>query len=102
MTLPEDEYSLLLLGWCGTPAHGTAYPDANHRGLFRMALAVDEVAAARAELDPDLLHRIDDPVWCEMPGTPLGGLKVQFLKDPDGVTVELVERPRAAFTADHR
>jgi hypothetical protein len=58
-----------------------------------MALAVDDVretvASARADdrLDPS------EPVHIPLPDTPLGGLWVSFLRDPDGVTVEFVERP---------
>lgn len=99
MQLPDHDYALVLLGWPQGDAHGQAYQEANHRGLFRMALSVDTITAARAEMDPSIIGAADEPIWCEMPGTPLGGLFVQFLKDPDGVTVELVERARSEFKA---
>ena len=59
-------------------------------GLFRMALAVDDVRAAY-EGCADAVQ-IGEPEYVPLPGTPLGGLWVSFLRDLDGVTVELVER----------
>ena len=86
-------FELKLTAWPGTPADGRAHEDANHRGLYRMALGVDDVrdAVTRARTD----DRLDpsDPEYIPLPDTPLGGLWVSFLQDPDGVTVELVERP---------
>ena len=38
------------------------------------------------------------PEFVELPGTRRGGVVVLFLRDPDGVVVELVGRPRTAMT----
>ncbi len=69
-------------------------PDrANEQGLYRIALAVEDVRAAAAALrveDP----RTPDPVFIPMEDTPTGGYTVLFLADPDGTVVELVARPR--------
>jgi hypothetical protein len=55
-----------------------------------MALAVDDVRAAY-EARADTVQ-IKAPEYVPLPGTPLDGLWVSFLRDPDGVTIELVER----------
>jgi len=69
-----------------------AHVAANHRGIFRIALAVrDEAVAvdrARNELGLDCL----DPTLMLLPGSSLGGVTVSTLRDPDGVMLEFVER----------
>jgi catechol 2,3-dioxygenase-like lactoylglutathione lyase family enzyme len=72
---------------------GAPITPAFHVGLYRIALAVDDVQAAAAELGD-----APEPIWVPLPGTRLGGVTVLFLTDPDGLVVELVERPRAAMT----
>jgi len=86
-------FELRLTNWPGTPSNGGAHNDANHRGLYRMAMAVDDVRETVASAQAD--DRLDpsEPVHIPLPDTPLGGLWVSFLRDPDGVTVEFVERP---------
>lgn len=69
----------------------------NRQGLYRAALRVENVHAAMAEL-PDSVERMGDPVWCPMPGTKIEGLHIAFLRSPDGVVFELVERPLSFFT----
>lgn len=32
-------------------------------------------------------------MWCPLPGTKIDGLYISFLRAPDGVVVEVVERP---------
>jgi catechol 2,3-dioxygenase-like lactoylglutathione lyase family enzyme len=86
-------FELRLTTWPGTDGAQRAPAAANHRGLFRMAFAVDDVDAAVATARGHPLLEARDPEFVPMPGTPLGGLRVAFLRDPDGVTVELVERP---------
>jgi hypothetical protein len=39
---------------------------------------------------------VPDPWFFAMPDVPTGGFTALFLADPDGVVVELVERPRSA------
>jgi catechol 2,3-dioxygenase-like lactoylglutathione lyase family enzyme len=65
---------------------------ANHRGLFRMAMAVPDVRAAVAAARAAGVDA-SDATFVPLPGTPLGGLWVSFFRDPDGVMVEFVERP---------
>jgi catechol 2,3-dioxygenase-like lactoylglutathione lyase family enzyme len=89
-------FELRLTTWPGTDALGRAHDAANHRGLFRMALAVDDVRATVADAATDERLTVSEPVYIPLPDTPLGGLWVAFLRDPDGVTVEFVERPAAS------
>jgi catechol 2,3-dioxygenase-like lactoylglutathione lyase family enzyme len=68
---------------------------ANTQGVYRIALAVDDVRAAHAALS-EVASGVPEPVFIPMPDTPTGGFTVLFLADPDGAVVELVERPRAS------
>jgi catechol 2,3-dioxygenase-like lactoylglutathione lyase family enzyme len=69
---------------------------ANTQGLYRMALAVDDVRAAAGALAADgRCGKVPETVTIPMPDTPTGGFTVLFLADPDGAVVELAERPRS-------
>jgi catechol 2,3-dioxygenase-like lactoylglutathione lyase family enzyme len=94
----DPSLSLELTAWSSPEVTGSPIGPANHVGIYRIALAVDDVAAARAELAA-VLPDVPEPIWVPLPGTKLGGVTVLFLTDPDGVVVELVERPRRAMTA---
>ena len=94
----DPSLSLELTAWSTPEVTGAPIAPANHVGFYRIALAVDDVAAARAELAA-VLPDVPKPIWVPLPGTKLGGVTVLFLTDPDGVVVELVERPRKAMTA---
>jgi catechol 2,3-dioxygenase-like lactoylglutathione lyase family enzyme len=89
-------YALELVEWRRPRGDGRPYDRANHRGLYRMALAVDDVRASVQALAATGAHRPAAPVHFPLPGTPIAGLWISFLRDPDGVVVELVERPGAA------
>lgn len=93
----DPSLSLELTSWSTPTVTGTPISPANHVGIYRIALAVDDVAAAHSELAA-VLPNVPEPIWVPLPGTKLGGVTVQFLTDPDGVVVELVERPRRAMT----
>lgn len=67
---------------------------ANTQGLYRIALAVEDVHDAHRSLVDQGLA-VPDPVWIPMADTPTGGFTIVVLSDPDGAVVELVERPRA-------
>jgi catechol 2,3-dioxygenase-like lactoylglutathione lyase family enzyme len=75
---------------------GTPIAPANHVGIYRVAMGVEDGKAAQAELS-QVWDAVPDPVWVELPGTKLGGVDVLFLTDPDGMVVELVTRPRKAM-----
>lgn len=69
----------------------------NHQGLYRCALRVENVHDALAQV-PDSVERMGDPVWCPLPGTKIEGLHIAFLRSPDGVVFEFVERPLSHFS----
>lgn len=69
----------------------------NLQGLYRCALRVENVHDALAAV-PDSVERMGDPVWCPLPGTKIEGLHIAFLRSPDGVVFEFVERPLAHFS----
>ena len=69
----------------------------NRQGLYRCALRVENVHEALAQV-PDSVERMGDPVWCPLPGTKIDGLHIAFLRSPDGVVFEFVERPLSYFT----
>lgn len=68
----------------------------NRQGLYRCALRVENVYDALAAV-PDSVERMGDPVWCPLPGTKIDGLYIAFLRSPDGVVFEFVERPLRFF-----
>lgn len=93
----DPSLSLELTSWSRPQVSDAPIGPANHVGLYRIALGVNDAAAAAAELresDPD----VGEPLWVPLPGTRLGGVKVLFLRDPDGLVVELVERPQRAMS----
>jgi catechol 2,3-dioxygenase-like lactoylglutathione lyase family enzyme len=101
MTATDDPtFSLILSGWTGPAPAGPSYAMPFHQGLYRLAIAVDDVSAAyRALRDVGVARQ--PPYTFALPGTPLsGGLTILFIRDPDGVLVELVERPRSHFRRD--
>jgi catechol 2,3-dioxygenase-like lactoylglutathione lyase family enzyme len=69
----------------------------NRQGLYRCALRVENVHEALAQL-PDSVEVMGDPVWCPLPGTKIEGLYISFLRSPDGVVFEFVERPLKHFS----
>jgi catechol 2,3-dioxygenase-like lactoylglutathione lyase family enzyme len=90
----NPEFRLELVEWVRPRTTGAIEGTGNTRGLWRAALAVDDVRMAYRQLaDEGVADR--DPEWIPLADTPLGGLWVLFLADPDGVVMELVERPRS-------
>jgi catechol 2,3-dioxygenase-like lactoylglutathione lyase family enzyme len=95
----DPTYALILTSWSGPEPVGPTYGMPFHRGLYRMAIAVDDVQAAYASLRDAGVAR-QPPYTFALPGTPIAdGLTIMFIRDPDGVLVELVERPRSFFTS---
>lgn len=69
----------------------------NRQGLYRCALRVESVEKALADL-PGVIELQGDPVWCPLPGTKIEGLYIAFLRSPEGVVFEFVERPLKYFS----
>jgi catechol 2,3-dioxygenase-like lactoylglutathione lyase family enzyme len=96
--LAEDghQFTLVAVQHPGT-AHTPVPWAGNRQGLYRCALRVENVHDALAQL-PDSVERMGDPVWCPLPGTKIEGLNIAFLRSPDGVVFEFVERPLSHFS----
>lgn len=97
LALPEDQhqFTVAVVQHPDTVKH--PLPEGgNSQGLYRCALRVDNVEKALSEV-PKWVERQGDPVWCPIPGTQIDGLYVAFLRSPDGVIFELVERPAKHF-----
>ena len=90
----DDSMGIILTTWSGPEPTGPAYALPYHQGLFRMALAVDDVAAThRALFDAGITRQ--PPYTFQLPGTKLtDGLTIMFIRDPDLILIELVDRPR--------
>jgi catechol 2,3-dioxygenase-like lactoylglutathione lyase family enzyme len=91
LALATHPFRLELTQWSDGRSE-RAHELGNSRGLFRMALAVDDVQAAYRAATAGARVEVGEPEYVPLPGTPLGGLWVSFFRDPNGVMVELVER----------
>lgn len=95
--LPEDEHQFRLVVVQHPGTDGVPVPwGGNRQGLYRCALRVESVEQALANL-PGGIEPQGDPVWCPLPGTKIDGLYIAFLRSPDGVVFEFVERPFKHF-----
>lgn len=90
----DPTFGVLLTSWSGPPPTGPTYAMPYHQGLYRMAIAVDDVQAAYAALHGAGVPR-QTPYTFQLPGTKLtDGLTILFIREPDNILVELVDRPR--------
>ncbi len=90
----DASFGIVFTTWSGPPPIGPTYAMPYHQGLYRMAIAVDDVHATYAAL-MDMGVPRQPPYTFQLPGTPLtNGLTILFIREPDGILVELVERPR--------
>jgi catechol 2,3-dioxygenase-like lactoylglutathione lyase family enzyme len=97
--VPEDahQFSLVVVTHPETRDAEPVPWGGNHQGLYRCAMRVEDTAKAMS-LVPDSVEVMGDPVWCPLPGTKIEGLYISFLRSPDGVVFEFVERPLSFFT----
>lgn len=98
-TVPEDghQFSLVVVQHPDTRDAVPVPWGGNHQGLYRCAMRVENTETAMSLL-PDSVEVMGDPVWCPLPGTKIEGLYISFLRSPDGVVFEYVERPLSFFT----
>jgi catechol 2,3-dioxygenase-like lactoylglutathione lyase family enzyme len=90
----DPTFGIIFTTWSGSVPSGPTYALPYHRGLYRMAMAVDDVHAAYAALHELGVPR-QTPYTFQLPGTKLtDGLTILFIREPDGILVELVDRPR--------
>jgi catechol 2,3-dioxygenase-like lactoylglutathione lyase family enzyme len=97
--VPEDahQFSLVVVQHPDTRSGDPVPWGGNHQGLYRCAMRVENTEAAMS-LVPDSVEVMGDPVWCPLPGTKIEGLYISFLRSPDGVVFEFVERPLKHFS----
>jgi catechol 2,3-dioxygenase-like lactoylglutathione lyase family enzyme len=98
LTATDDStLSVLLTRWSGNAPAGPSYGAPFHNGLYRFAMAVDDVQEAYQRLLSDRVA-CQPPYTFLLPGTAISdGLTILFLRDPDDILVELVHRPRSFF-----
>jgi catechol 2,3-dioxygenase-like lactoylglutathione lyase family enzyme len=97
LRLPDEPLELVLTEWLDPASTGVAYQQANHQGLYRMAVAFDDTQAAYERLRDAGWEFIDPPRLTELDGTPVPDMWVAFTRDPDGIPMEMVQRPRSIF-----
>jgi catechol 2,3-dioxygenase-like lactoylglutathione lyase family enzyme len=97
--VPEDanQFSLIVVAHPETANRDPVPWGGNHQGLYRCAMRVDNAEQALAAV-PDSVEVMGDPVWCPLPGTKIEGLHIAFVRSPDGVVFEFVERPLKHFS----
>jgi hypothetical protein len=97
--VPTDDDSMLvvLTRWSGTGSSSSAYLPPFHHGLIRVAMAVDDARDAHRAL-ASLGMAASEPHTYIYPGSPLdSGVSVVLVRDPTGVYVDLIERPKSLF-----
>jgi catechol 2,3-dioxygenase-like lactoylglutathione lyase family enzyme len=84
-----------LVEWRAPQPTGRPYAEANHVGIFRVALMVDDIHASHRTLLDNGVTCFGPPAELDMgPEVPVDGLWALFCRDPDGACVELIEEPR--------
>jgi catechol 2,3-dioxygenase-like lactoylglutathione lyase family enzyme len=97
LRLPDEPLRMILMQGIEPASEGHAYDRANHRGLYRIAIGVDDTRAAFETLGQAGFNFTDGPRLTELSGTPVPDMWIAFTRDPDGIPVEFVQRPRSAF-----
>lgn len=97
LRLPDEAFEVVAVEWTEPATHGRHPDQANHAGLYRAALGVDDTRAAHAELAAEGVPFDPPPRLVELHGTPVPDMWITFLRDPDGMPFEFVQRPRDAF-----
>lgn len=85
-----DSFFVALTQWLDPVAIGVPYTTGNHAGIYRLALAVDDMADSWAELS-DRYPEVPEPVVVDL-GDDLVKMPAVFFPDPDGAIVEFLER----------
>lgn len=67
-------------------------PGTAHPGNVHVCLVVPDLPAAYAHALASGAVPVTDG-WIEVPAGPMAGTRISYLRDPDGVTIELLQRP---------
>jgi len=97
LQLPDEPLELVLAEWREPVAVGQHYDRPNHAGWYRFALGVDDTRASYDAMVAQGWKFDRPPMLVALDGTPVPDMWITFTSDPDGVPVELVQRPRDAF-----
>jgi catechol 2,3-dioxygenase-like lactoylglutathione lyase family enzyme len=98
LSLPGQQgvFTIDLLQWKRPQPVGRPYGTANHLGIYRMALMVDDIHACYETLVANGVSCYGPPAELDMgPEVPVD-VWAMFFADPDGTCVELIESPRPA------
>ena len=97
LRLPDEATETILIQWNDPTPHGRHPERAYHAGLYRAALGVDDTRATYEALVAEGVEFDHVPMLVELHDTPVPDMWICFLRDPDGVSYEFVQRPRDAF-----
>ena len=97
LRLPDEPFELHAIEWATPATHGRHYDEPYHAGLYRAALGVDDTRASFAAMTAAGAVFDRAPLEVELAGTPVPDMWITFIKDPDGIAYEFVQRPRSAF-----
>jgi catechol 2,3-dioxygenase-like lactoylglutathione lyase family enzyme len=97
LRLRAEPFEVILTEWEIPSGHGRHPENANHAGLFRAAVRVEDTRALYEALAGAGWMFDRAPALVELHGTPVPDMWICFLSDPDGVPFELVQRPASAF-----
>lgn len=78
---------------CYEPVGRRRPPAPNDVGPTHVSLEVDDVGATQDRLEAHAIEFASRPILIEDAAHPLDGWTVTYLQDPDGTTLELLQRP---------
>ena len=97
LRLPDEPTQIVLCQWISPASVGRHYDRANHLGLYRVAVAVDDTRAAYAAACAAGWTFHSPPINRTIEGTNVPAMWIAITRDPDNIAFEFVERPRSAF-----
>lgn len=97
LRLPDEPFQVRLIQWLDPVSHGRHYANANHMGIFRAAMSVDDTRASYDALMAAGAVFDRPPREVELHGTTVPDMWITFISDPDGIPYEFVQRDRSAF-----
>jgi len=97
LRLPDEPTAIRIVQWRSPVGHGTNYAEPFHAGIYRAALGVDDTRASYDRLREAGATFDRPPMEIVMAGTPVPGMWITFITDPDGIPWEFVQRPRSIF-----
>lgn len=75
-------------------------PGTAHPGNVHVCLVVDDMETAHAHATACGAVPVTDGGWIEVPTGPKVGTRIAYLRDPDGVTIELFQHPASGLPGE--